>query len=97
MPFAILPEDATVEAALRRIAREEAEGALSEVRGTGPLAPRVHAMRKAVKKLRGLLRLVRPVFSDAKAENEVLRDALELVQPKKRLLRSLSPVRDDTL
>jgi CHAD domain-containing protein len=75
MPFAILPEDATVEAALRRIAREEAEGALSEVRGTGPLAPRVHAMRKAVKKLRGLLRLVRPVFPDAKAENEVLRDA----------------------
>ena len=29
-------------------------------------------------------------------ENEVLRDALELAQPKKRLLRSPSPVRDDT-
>jgi CHAD domain-containing protein len=32
-------------------------------------------MRKVVKKLRGLLRLVSPVFPDAKAENAVLRDA----------------------
>jgi transposase len=29
-------------------------------------------------------------------ENEVLRDALELLQPKKRLLRSPSPARGDT-
>jgi transposase len=28
-------------------------------------------------------------------ENEVLRDALELAQPKKRLLRSPLPARDD--
>ena len=75
MPYAILPEDPSVEAALRRIAREEAEGALKAVRGTGDLAPRVHEMRKTVKKLRGLLRLVRPVFPEAKAENAVLRDA----------------------
>lgn len=75
MPYAILPEDASVEAALRRIAREEAEGALAQAQGTGDLAPRVHAMRKAVKKIRGLLRLVRPVFPDAGAENGILRDA----------------------
>jgi CHAD domain-containing protein len=75
MPYAITPEDPSVEAALRRIAREEAEGALAEVRATGDLAPRVHAMRKTVKKLRGLLRLVRPVFPEAGAENAVLRDA----------------------
>lgn len=75
MPYAILPDDRTVEAALRRIAREEAEGALALVQGTGDLGPRVHAMRKAVKKLRGLLRLVRPVFPEARAENEVLREA----------------------
>lgn len=29
-------------------------------------------------------------------ENEILRDALNLVQSKKRLLRSPSPARDDT-
>ena len=75
MPYAILPEDPSVEAALRRIAREEAEGALKAVRGTGDLAPRVHEMRKTVKKLRGLLRIARPVFPEAKAENAVLRDA----------------------
>jgi CHAD domain-containing protein len=32
-------------------------------------------MRKTVKKLRGLLRLVRPVFPEARAENALLRDA----------------------
>jgi transposase len=30
-------------------------------------------------------------------ENEILREALDLARPKKRLLRSPSPVRDDTL
>lgn len=84
MPYAILPDDPTVESALRRIAREEAEGALALATGRGDLAPRVHAMRKGVKKLRGLLRLVRPVFPAARAENAVLRDAA----------RGLSELRD---
>ena len=75
MPYAILPEDESVESALRRIAREEAELALAAVRDDGDLGPRVHEMRKVVKKLRGLLRLVRPVFPKAAAENALLRDA----------------------
>ncbi len=75
MTYAILPDDDSVEAALRRIAREEAEGALTQAQGTGDLASRVHAMRKTVKKLRGLLRLVRPVLPEARAENAILRDA----------------------
>lgn len=75
MPYAILPEDPTVESALHRIAREEAELALAAVRGDGDLGPRVHEMRKVVKKLRGLLRLVRPVFPKAAEENAALRDA----------------------
>ena len=29
-------------------------------------------------------------------ENEILREPLDLVQPKKRLLRASSPARDDT-
>jgi hypothetical protein len=29
-------------------------------------------------------------------ENEILREALDLAHPKKRLLRSPSPARDDT-
>ncbi|MBP1807464.1 CHAD domain-containing protein [Rubellimicrobium aerolatum] len=75
MPYAITPEDESVESALRRIAREEAAHALEMVRATGDLAPRVHEMRKTVKKLRGLLRLARPVLAVASAENAVLRDA----------------------
>jgi hypothetical protein len=39
MPFAILPEDATVESALRRIAREESELALPRSAAKAPSAP----------------------------------------------------------
>ncbi|NAZ37491.1 CHAD domain-containing protein [Rubellimicrobium sp. CFH 75288] len=77
MPFAFLPEDTDVEAALRRIAREQATEALVRAREGGGegMESRVHGMRKAVKKLRGLLRLVRPVMQGWRAENEALRDA----------------------
>lgn len=75
MPYAFLASDPSVQAAVARVAREEAEGALAQVHGDGPLAPRVHAMRKAVKKLRGLVRLVRPAMREAAAENAQLRDA----------------------
>ena len=75
MPYAILPSDESVEAAFRRILREEAEEAVAAARGAGALGPRVHGMRKAVKKLRGLVRLVRPVLPGAKAGNRMLRDA----------------------
>lgn len=74
MAFAFLPDDPSVEAALRRIGREEATGALGALSREGPLGPRVHEMRRAVKKLRGLLRLVRPVMRGAAAENAALRD-----------------------
>jgi hypothetical protein len=39
MPFAILPEDASVESALRRIAREESELALPRSAAKAPSAP----------------------------------------------------------
>jgi CHAD domain-containing protein len=84
MAYAITPEDASVEDALHRIVREEAQHALGQVHGGGELAARVHEMRKVVKKLRGLVRLVRPVFPEAQAENAILRDAG----------RSLSGLRD---
>lgn len=87
MPYAILPDDPDVGAAVRRIAREEAEGAVAQARGDGPLPLRVHEMRKAVKKLRGLLRLVRPAMKAARAENDALRDAA----------RALSALRDSAV
>ena len=75
MTYAFLASDLSIEDALRRVAREEAEGALAALRREGPLGPRVHEMRKSVKKLRGLLRLVAPVVRAARAENAALRDA----------------------
>jgi CHAD domain-containing protein len=75
MPYAILPSDASVNDAFHRILREQIEEAVGAARDDGELAPRVHGMRKGVKKLRGLLRLVRPVLPEAKAGNAMLRDA----------------------
>jgi transposase len=68
-----------------------AEGALSAV-GAGEEVVPASEYRALQHQIRELQRLL----GKKTLENEVLRDALELVQPKKRLLRSPSPVRDDT-
>lgn len=76
MPYAFTQTDSTVAAALRRIAHDQIDGALAGLDNeAAPLAPRVHGARKAVKKTRGLIRLVRPVFPAYAAENAALRDA----------------------
>jgi CHAD domain-containing protein len=76
MAYQFSRKDRTVAHGLRRIAAGEIEAALAAARRSPePLAPRVHTMRKAVKKLRGLIRLVRPVFADFAAENRALAEA----------------------
>ena len=76
---------------LFRWRRLYAEGALSAVGAGEEVVPasEYRALQHQVRELQRLL-------GKKTLENEVLRDALELVQPKKRLLRSPSPVRDDT-
>src|SRR5262249_19554178 len=71
---------------VRRIARRQVEGAIDEVRTRNHRDPEtVHELRKRCKKVRGLLRLVRPALGDTYAiENAHFRDAA----------RSLSPLRD---
>jgi len=66
-----------------------AEGALSAVGAGEEVVPasEYRALQHQVRELQRLL-------GKKTLENEVLRDALELVQPKKRLLRSPSPVRE---
>jgi len=67
----------TVKSGLRRIAHEQIEKAIGEVDdpSLGSDAT-VHQVRKRCKKLRGLLRLVRPTIGDTYArENAFLRDA----------------------
>lgn len=76
MAFQFERTDRTVQAGVRRIAAEEIEAALATLDDQGrPLAERIHAARKAVKKLRGLIRLVRPGFPAYATENAALRKA----------------------
>lgn len=84
MSFALLPRDVSVQAALRRIARSELAAAQSALATGQPPAAAVHGLRKAVKKLRGLMRLVRPVCPDFAAADARLRV----------IGRRLAPLRD---
>jgi CHAD domain-containing protein len=70
--------DETVPAAVHRITKEQVERAVSalEQASGGDLEAAVHDCRKRAKKLRGLIRLVRPALGDAyRPANESFRDA----------------------
>lgn len=76
MAFQFRIEDGSARKAVRRIATEQIEGALTDLRdSTLAQAAVVHSMRKRTKKLRGLLRLIQPGFPGFKRENAVFRDA----------------------
>jgi transposase len=68
-----------------------AEGALSAVGAGEEVVPasEYRALQQQVRELQRLL-------GKKTLETEILRDALELAHPKKRLLRSPLPARDDT-
>jgi CHAD domain-containing protein len=74
MAFALAPDDRTVRAALRRLVRAELGAALSALNDTGQGPALTHQLRKHLKKTRGALRLVRPVFPDFATANAALRD-----------------------
>lgn len=71
--------------------RLHAGGALSAVGAGEEVVPasEYRALQHQVRELQRLL-------GKKTLETEILRDALELAHPKKRLLRSPSPARDDT-
>lgn len=81
MSYAIRPSDASVQSALRRIARSELGDALRRLETALPDAGAVHGLRKHTKKLRGLIRLVRPVFPGFAEANATLRDAAARLAP----------------
>ena len=73
--------DETVEQSIRRIAGEQLDKGLSEI-GDASIDRHatVHQVRKRCKKLRGLVRLVRPAFEKTyQNENSVFRDAARTV------------------
>ncbi|MDF0603502.1 CHAD domain-containing protein [Psychromarinibacter sp. C21-152] len=76
MSYTFASSDPSVEAGLRRIALDQLGRALSSMDSCDEdLHEAVHDARKRCKKLRGLVRLVRPAFPDYSAENAALRDA----------------------
>lgn len=75
----------SVEASVRKIALEQIDKAIGEVMDDEmDRHEAVHQARKRCKKVRGLIRLVRPQFADYQQENKCFRDAA----------RDLSYVRD---
>lgn len=84
MGYRFRHDDASVEAGFRRIAGEQLARAVASLEDDGALHEGVHDARKRIKKLRGLLRLVRPGFKAFAPENATLRDAA----------RTLSGLRD---
>jgi len=83
MAFRLRSKDRSVEQGLRRIAREQVDGALKAI-ADGDAARATHTVRKACKKVRALVRLVRPAFAAYSDENAAFRD----------LARGLSGSRD---
>ncbi|WP_066554326.1 CHAD domain-containing protein [Croceicoccus bisphenolivorans] len=81
MAYRIRRKDKTVERAVRRIAREQLGKALDALDNIDDMPGAIHDVRKRCKKLRGLLRLVRPVFPDFAAEDRVFREVSALLSP----------------
>ena len=85
MAYRIKRRDRGLTTALRRIAREQIDAARAEAAAPGDdPSEAIHQIRKHCKKLRGLLRLLRPGFDDFARENAAIRD----------LARDLSALRD---
>jgi CHAD domain-containing protein len=77
--------DASLQDGVRRIAVEQISAMLGEIDDASlGRDETVHQLRKRCKKLRGLVRLVRPGFEDDRSENATFRDAA----------RGLSALRD---
>lgn len=62
---------------VRKIAAEQIEASLADIGAAGNFDDTVHELRRRCKKIRGLLRLVRPHFADFHVENAAFRDAAD--------------------
>lgn len=80
MSFRLKEGDGTVAAGVRRIARAQIEAAIAEIDDSAlERANVVHQVRKRSKKIRSLLRLVRPKLKVYRHENKRFRDAARLL------------------
>jgi hypothetical protein len=78
MAYRFSRNDRSVEKAVRRIAREQIDGAIAAIERVAR-ADAVHNIRRRFKKLRALVRLVRPGFARFAEENADFRDSARLI------------------
>ncbi len=78
MAYRFKRSDTTIGDGVRRIAREEIEAMFGILEGSEQ-GRVVHGVRRRCKRLRGLLRLVRPAFRKARKEDAAVRDAARLL------------------
>lgn len=80
MPYRFEESDDTVESGLKRIAQEQIGQAMCKIDDKEMnVHDTVHEVRKHCKKVRGLVRLVRPAFKGYRDENQAFRDASRLL------------------
>ncbi len=88
-----LSKNKSVEKSVRKIALEQIDKAIGEIKDKNlDHHEKVHQVRKRCKKLRALIRLVRPKFKDYSIENAVLRDAarqLSFIRDAQSIIESL--------
>jgi CHAD domain-containing protein len=77
MTYAFAHPQRSVQKEIRRIARRQIDGAIATIDTRRPLDETVHDLRKRCKKVRGLIRLVRPCFPDYARENAAFREAAQ--------------------
>lgn len=75
MGFKFDPEKEGTEAGVRRIALEQVGAALAQAKVLSDPEETIHSLRRRCKKLRGLLRLIKPNFKRFSDENDILRAA----------------------
>ncbi|MBK0401327.1 CHAD domain-containing protein [Limibaculum sp. M0105] len=96
MPYRLKHGENSMQTALRRIADEQIGRAVGEVDDTElGLHETVHQIRKRCKKLRGLIRLVRPSFARYSEENAGFRDVakrLSHLRDAKAAVESYDPL-----
>lgn len=80
MPYRLRKSDKSLAGALRRIACEQIDRARAAAARPGDNPEGIHEARARCKKLRGLIRLVRPAFDGFDTENAAFRDAARALE-----------------
>jgi CHAD domain-containing protein len=98
LSFKFHPSQEGAAVGVRRIALEQVQAALSEAKDPTASEHTIHSLRRRCKKLRGLLRLIKPEFKRFSEENGHLRNAAADLAGSRDaavMIKTLESLRDD--